>query len=679
MSKGSALVSILFAFFCGVVIGNITSSGSSTGGEATAENEAAGEKTGAGGPAAADDGVQRFKVPVTPAQPAQGAEDALVTIVTVSDFQCPFCKRVEPTITQLLQDYKGKLRVVWRNNPLPFHQNATPAAELASEAMAQGGSAKFWKAHAKLFENQQALARENLDTYAQELGLDMNKYKAAMDGHTHKAKIEADQQLAAKFDARGTPAFFINGRFLSGAQPIERFKEIVDDEIKRADKLIKSGVPKNQVYSALTKNALTQKAADEPAAAPQAPRRQPDPKAVYKVPVADSPVKGPNDALVTIIEFSDFQCPFCSRVEATIKQVADTYGKDVRIVFKQNPLPFHQNAGPAAEASLAAGDQGKFWEMHEKLFANQSALERDKLEGYAKDLNLNLAKFKASLDSNKHKATIDNEQKLARDLGAAGTPSFFINGRSLRGAQPFEAFKAVIDEELANAKKLVAAGTPKGQVYAKVTENGATEQKFIDAPAAPAGAAAQPSAAPDENKVYEIPSTGKAPAKGGAGAKVVIQQFSDFQCPFCSRVEPTVKQIEETYGNKVKVVWRNYPLPFHQNAMPAAEASSEVFAQGGNEKFWQYHALLFANQQALTRPDLEKYAEQIGGINMAKFKAALDSNKHKAAVQADVDAVDKSGARIGTPSFFINGKLLQGAQPFDAFKPAIDKALAEAK
>jgi protein-disulfide isomerase len=113
--------------------------------------------------------------------------------------------------------------------------------------------------------------------------------------------------------------------------------------------------------------------------------------------------------------------------------------------------------------------------------------------------------------------------------------------------------------------------------------------------------------------------------------------------------------------------------------MPAAQAAAEVFAQGGSEKFWKFHELLFANQQALTRPDLEKYAEQVGGINMAKFKAALDSDKHKAAVQADIDAVEKSGARIGTPSFFINGKLLQGAQPFDAFKPAIDQALAAAK
>ena len=674
MCKGSALVSILFAFCAGVVMGYIINPSSGSGGEqVVAEGHGdGGDKPGAAA-AAPDDGIQRFKVPVTAAQPVKGSPDALVTIVEVSDFQCPFCKRVEPTMAQLLTDYPNKVRVVWRNNPLPFHSNAMPAAELAMEAMAQGGSEKFWKAHSKLFDNQQALTRENLDSYAQELGLDMTKYKAALDGHTHKAKIEADQQMAGKFDARGTPAFFINGRFLSGAQPIDKFKEIIDDELKRAEKLIKSGVAKKEVYSALTKNALTEKAADKAAAAPQQPRKQPDPKAVYKVPVGDAPVKGSADALVTIVEFSDFQCPFCSRVEGTMKQVVETYGKDVRVAFKQNPLPFHNNAAIAAEASLAAHDQGKFWEMHEKLFANQNALERDKLEGYAKELGLNAGKFKDSLDSNKHKATIEADQKLARDLGASGTPSFFINGRSLRGAQPFDAFKALIDEELGKAKQMVSSGTPKGQLYAKIIEKGATEQKFVDGPAA------EPSAAPDADKVYKIAAEGNFPVKGNPKAKVVIQQFSDFQCPFCSRVEPTVKQIIDTYGEKVKIVWRNYPLPFHSNAMPAAEASAEVFAQGGADKFWKYHGILFENQQALTRADLEKYAEQVGGINMAKFKTALDTNKHKAEVQADMDAVEKAGARIGTPSFFINGKLLQGAQPFDAFKTEIDKALAAAK
>ncbi|MEZ4288233.1 MAG: DsbA family protein [Polyangiales bacterium] len=154
-----------------------------------------------------------------------------------------------------------------------------------------------------------------------------------------------------------------------------------------------------------------------------------------------------------------------------------------------------------------------------------------------------------------------------------------------------------------------------------------------------------------------------------------MQLFSDFQCPFCSRVNPTVDQILKEYGNKVKIVWRDYPLPFHKDAGPAAQAAREVFKQGGNKKFWPYHDKLFANQKELTRENLEKFASEIGGIDMNAFKAALDSESHKAAVESDIAAVTKAGARIGTPSFFINGKLVQGAQPFEAFKVVIDEAL----
>jgi protein-disulfide isomerase len=235
----------------------------------------------------------------------------------------------------------------------------------------------------------------------------------------------------------------------------------------------------------------------------------------------------------------------------------------------------------------------------------------------------------------------------------------------------------VIDEELAKAKDMVAKGTAKSALYEKIIENGATAPKFIEGAGGDAPAAA---AAPDANKVYQIPApAGRAASKGKKGAKVVIQEFSDFQCPFCSRVNPTMKQVMDEYGDKVQVVWRHYPLPFHDKAFKAAEAANEVLEQGGDEKFWKYHDILFENQRALEPENLVKYAEQVGGINTAKLKTALDTDKHKAAVQSDLDAVAKSGARIGTPSFFINGKLLQGAQPFPAFKAAIDAAIAEAK
>jgi protein-disulfide isomerase len=673
MSKGSALVSIVFAFFAGVLLGQVTAKPSAE--EGSAEQAAAAPDSDKDVKGVQEkDGPDRFKVPVSATQPVKGADDALVTIVQFSDFQCPFCSRVEPTIDQIEKDYKGKVRIAWRNNPLPFHQNAMPAAEAAVEAFTQGGSAKFWALHNKMFANQQALTRPDLEKYAQEVGLDMTKFRAALDTHTHQAKIKADQDLGSKMGAGGTPAFFINGRFLSGAQPLPAFKAVIDDELKRADKLLASGVAKKQVYAALTKNGLTGAKAPE-AAADQPKPRQPDPKAVYKVPTDKAPQKGPSDALVTIVEFSDFQCPFCSRVEPTLKQITDTYGKDVRVLWRNNPLPFHDKAGAAAEAAMEAADEGKFWEYHDKLYANQQAIARENLEAYAKELGLNAAKFKAALDGNKHKASIDADQQLARTLGASGTPSFFINGRSLRGAQPFEAFKAVIDEELQKAKDMVAKGTPRAQLYAKITENGATAPKFVEGDAAPSAAPA----APDADKVYAIPAVNDAPLKGGKRAKVVIQEFSDFQCPFCSRVLPTMKQVEQEYGDKVQIVWRNFPLPFHDKAEKAAEAAREVYEQGGSEKFWAYHDTLFGNQQALTPDDLIKHAQTLGGINTAKLKAALDSDKHKSRVQADIDAVNKSGARIGTPSFFINGKLLQGAQPFPAFKQAIDKALAEAK
>ncbi len=671
MSKGSAIIAIVVAFIGGVSIGHLVTAGQGGAGE-----EATPVEIGAAVPADAPD-VVRFKVPVTDAQPSKGADDALVTIVEFSDFQCPFCSRVEPTMARILDEYEGKVRVVWRNNPLPMHPNAGPAAELAMEAHRQGGDAKFWQAHDLLFQNQRELTRDKLEAIAQQVGLDMAGVRRALDSNAHQQAIQADQELARQIGAGGTPNFFVNGRQITGAQPCEAFKTVIDEEIARAQQLVRSGTPAAQVYAALTRDGRTSPAPAANAGDDERPApRQPDPNAVYKLELSGQlPQRGPNDALVTIVEFSDFECPFCGRVEPTLDQIAERYGNDVRIVWMNNPLPFHRNAGPAATAALEAFEQGgsaKFWAMHEKLFQNQRELTRENLERFAQEVGLNMQQFRAALDNNEHQAKIEAQQTIARNLGASGTPSFFINGRNLRGAQPLERFTAVIDEELAKARRLVEQGTPRAQVYAKTIENGATTQQFVDGPAP---AAERPNA-PDPNQRYTIAVPENAPAKGPENARVVIQEFSDFQCPFCSRVNPTVDQIVERYGSRVRLVWRDYPLPFHPNAMPAAEAAREVFRQGGNDKFWQYHALLFQNQRELTRETLERLAQQVGGIDMNQFRQALDSHRHQAAVQADQQAVQAAGARIGTPSFFINGKLVQGAQPFEAFQQVIDAELA---
>jgi protein-disulfide isomerase len=163
---------------------------------------------------------------------------------------------------------------------------------------------------------------------------------------------------------------------------------------------------------------------------------------------ANGPAKGPANAPITIVEFSDFQCPFCSRVNPTLAQVREKYGDKVRIVFRQYPLPFHQQAQKAAEASLCANEQGKFWEMHDAMFANQSALQVEQLKAQATQLGLNADQFNSCLDSGKHAAAVQADMKDGSAAGVNGTPAMFINGRFLSGAVPFEQVAQIIDDEL---------------------------------------------------------------------------------------------------------------------------------------------------------------------------------------------------------------------------------------
>ena len=651
MSKGSAIIGMLVSLTLGYFVGAYVHPPEGGSGGSLAVIPAS---------ALPDPNVERYKVSLGNG-PQKGNAKAKVTIVQWSDFQCPFCSRVEPTVDQILKTYPKDVRVIWRDNPLPFHQNAMPSATLARVANDAG---KFWPAHDKLFKNQQALDRPSLEKYGQELGLDAGKLKAALDGNTYAAAIKADQDEAAKFGARGTPAFFVNGRPLSGAQPFDKFKKIIDEEIANADKAIKAGANAGRIYETLTQNAKDKQATPTAENKPAAPA-QADPNTIYKVPVGNSPEKGPATAKVTIVQFSDFQCPFCSRVEPTVTEVLKDYSKDVRVVWKNNPLPFHPNAMPAAKAAMAAGEQGKFWEMHGKLFADQQHLDPATYDKYAEELHLNMKKFKDAIANPKLEASIKEDQALAEKFGARGTPSFFINGKPFRGAQPKEAFKQVIDKEIALADAKLKGGVKAKDLYADIIKDG---KEKLDQPAA-AAPNAPPAPDADANTVYKA-QLGDAPIKGSKTAKVTIVEYSDFQCPFCSRVEPTVTKVMEAYPKDVRVAFKQLPLPFHDKAHLAAEAALSAKAQG---KFWEMHAKLFGNQQALDRPSLEKYAQELG-LNMSKFKSDLDSGTWKKKVDEEQAEGNKLGAR-GTPSFFINGKKFVGAQPFEQFKAKIDEEI----
>ncbi len=655
MSKGSAILGFILSFIGGIALmwglDKYVPAGSA---EATKEGAAAGAAWSA----------LDAKVPISSADPHWGSGDAPVTIVLFSDYQCPYCTKVEPTVKAMKEKYgPEKLRVVWKHFPLPMHAQAVPAHIATQTAFEVSGSEAFWKMHELVFQNQRALTPENFDAWAAQAGVDMAKFKPALAANTAKAKVDADIAAGKAAGVQGTPASFVNGVVLSGAQPPEKFAAEIDKQLAEAQALIAAGTPKDKVYTTLTNKNHTAKAAP---AADQKPQERPDPaadKTIWKVPVSKAdPKKGAKNALITIVEFSDYECPFCSRVEPTIKELLEAYKGKLRVVWKDNPLPFHKRAIPAAnlarEAHAQKGDEG-FWKAHEMLFANQKALDDAALEGYAKELGLDVAKAKKAMADNKYADILEDCQGVASDFQAGGTPHFFINGRRISGAQPADAFKKIIDEELKRAEELVAKGTKLEDVYAKATEEGKGPG--------------------DLEKKDPGPAPKDAPFKGGKAAKVVIYEFSDFECPFCGRVNDTLKEVEKRYGDKVKIVWRHRPLPFHQNAPLAHQATIEAFKQKGSEGFWKMHDKLFQGQKdpGIKREQLDKYAGELG-LDLAKFKKALDEGTHKAAVDEDIKAAEKIGIG-GTPAFLVNGYFIEGAQPFSAFRRAIDKALKEAK
>jgi protein-disulfide isomerase len=166
------------------------------------------------------------------------------------------------------------------------------------------------------------------------------------------------------------------------------------------------------------------------------------------------PSKGPENAPITIVEFSDFQCPYCARAEPTVKDLMELekYKGKIRLVYRDYPLEFHKLAPKASEAAHCAGDQGKYWEMHGRLFAATPKLELTDLKGYARELSLDAGRFDKCLDSGEKTKLVQEHFKAGADAGVRGTPAFFINGRLISGAQPLEAFKTIIDAELAAIK-----------------------------------------------------------------------------------------------------------------------------------------------------------------------------------------------------------------------------------
>jgi protein-disulfide isomerase len=192
-----------------------------------------------------------YQVPLSGDEPQMGPDDALMTIVEFGDFDCPFCKEKAPTLTQLREKYGDELRVIWLNYPIPSHLNSRPAASAALEAQAQKGDAGFWKMHDKLFENQGNLSRPTLERLAKELGLDMTKFREALDSDKYAARLDGEYALGQKLNIPGTPSYFMNGRFMAGF-PLQTWSFAIDQRIGPVRRAVESGVPRSEIYETIT-------------------------------------------------------------------------------------------------------------------------------------------------------------------------------------------------------------------------------------------------------------------------------------------------------------------------------------------------------------------------------------------------------------------------------------------
>ena len=336
--------------------------------------------------------------------PASETHEEAVSIVEFSDFLCLYCKKAQPAIQRLIREFRGRVTLRFRHYPLAAHAFLSHEAALAA-----GKQGKFWEMHDAVFASQVAPRREDLIHYAGELGLDMDQFVTDLESGRYLQVIARDRAEGERLGVKGTPTFFINGRRLVGAQPYSVFKKVIEDELRR-----------------LKVEAL----------GPVEDRS------------AGAAVSGPAEASATLAVFADFASPLSAKAAAMSHALRSIYSGHLRVLFKSFPLEFHQEAKLAHEAALAAGEQGKFWDMHDLLFQNQGRLGGEDLTLHAEHLGLDIATFQAALNSRRYQEVVRQDMLDGVNRDVRGVPTFFVNGRRLDGLPSLETLNAVIADEL---------------------------------------------------------------------------------------------------------------------------------------------------------------------------------------------------------------------------------------
>ena len=381
----------------------------------------------------------------------------------------------------------------------------------------------------------------------------------------------------------------------------------------------------------------------------------------FFVELGDAPVRGSSSAPVTIVAFSDFECPYCEKGHTIIQQVEREYGEKVRIAYKAYPLDFHSHAMIAALAARSAQEQGKFWQFHDLLFS-QRGLDMPQLDAYARQAGLDIDRLHADIEALTWGPSVSRDMRQARRLGVTGTPAYFVNGRFLSGAKPIEVMRSIIDQEIELAGQWQAQGVAPGKLYEHAIAKGYREVQY-----------AKPRKGLRPDVIYPVP-VADSPQRGPATAPVTVVEFADFECGFCARGNETVEKLRKRYGDKLRVVYKHFPLSFHGNAFMAARGALAAAAEG---KFWEFHDRLYATKAKFDEASLLEIAKAVG-LNPKKFKQRLHSDEFDAKIVADQELGHTLGIR-GTPAYFVNGRALDGAVPELEFRLTIQEELERAE
>ena len=590
--------------------------------------------------------------------PFKGNPDADVVIEEFSSYQCPYCGRYFAEVyPDLMRRYveTGQVLYIFMDFPLSGQPQSPKAAEAANCAGQVGGAPAFWNMHDMLFQRQREWsgrsdAGDIFKQYATELGLDQTTFDDCLDNGLTAAHVKSDSSQGMSRGVRGTPSFFINDQVLVGVQPLSAFASLIEGT-----------------------------GTGEPSAADAGGAQPTNPDLFVPTPAAFAFQEGegsdtllalgdPN-APVVIVEFTDYQCPFCARhFRQTWPTLKSQYIDSGRVYFVLKDFPLtsiHPQATKAAQAARCArqvGGDDAYWQMHDRLFMDQDSWANNAdavniFKSYANKIGLDRGAFDTCLDSGQTAEAVQADLEEGRAYGVTGTPTFFIAGYPFSGAQPIEFFDMAIS----------------------LAENGQLRQAIADTIARAQAEQQQPrpTMAPADVPI------GDAPSIGAADAPVTIIEYSDYQCPFCARhFQQTLPRLLETYVNtgKVRYVFKDFPLSsIHPQAVQAAQAARCAREVGGDDAYWQMHDRLFARQQEWAEnPEhtdvFKTFAGELG-LDQAAFDACLDSGRYESAVMADL----REGAGFGvsgTPAFFINGQPLRGAQPYQVFEQLIEAELA---